>query len=171
MFTHTVYRKEQLNLKGLSIDRTAVRAVILHGREVLMVYSANVGDYKFPGGGIQKEETHSQALTREVLEEVGARVTSIDELLGQVTEYDRPQEPEFQLFKMISYYYRVAIEDQLGSQNLEDYEKELGFEPVWVEVDEAIHCNTEILKNPALKMPFWTRRELYVLQELKKSFL
>lgn len=170
MFTHTLYRKEQLNLQGSSIDRTAVRAVILRGSEVLMVYSANVGDYKFPGGGVKKNETHAQALTREVLEEVGARVTSIDELLGQVTEYDRPQEPEFQLFKMTSYYYRVAIAEQLGSQDLEDYEKELGFEPVWVEVDKAIRANMEILKNPDLKMPFWTRRELYVLQKLKKTF-
>lgn len=171
MFTNILYRKEELNLQGLSIDRSAVRAVILRGREVLMVYSANVGDYKFPGGGVKKEETHSQALAREVLEETGARVTSIGELLGQVTEYDRPQEPEYQLFKMISFYYRVAIAEQFGSQDLEDYEKELGFKPVWVEINEAIQTNTEILKNLALKMPFWTRRELYVLQELKKSRL
>ena len=31
----------------------AVRAVILRGLELLMVYSSNVGDYKFPGGGVK----------------------------------------------------------------------------------------------------------------------
>ena len=43
----------------------AVRSVAWHGRELLMVYSANVSGYKFPGGGVNVGETHARALARE----------------------------------------------------------------------------------------------------------
>ncbi len=64
-----IHRAEGINIHGKTIHRSAVRAVICRGRELLMVYSANVGDYKFPGGGVDSGESHAQALAREVLEE------------------------------------------------------------------------------------------------------
>ena len=42
--------------------REAVRAIILKGEQVLMVYSPVNGDYKFPGGGVQDGEDHQVAL-------------------------------------------------------------------------------------------------------------
>jgi 8-oxo-dGTP pyrophosphatase MutT (NUDIX family) len=171
MFTKTFVHKSNVPLKGLTYDRKAVRAVILRGGKLLMVYSTHVGDYKFPGGGIKINETHAQALEREVLEETGAVVTGIGELIGEVTELDKAIEPRYELFRMISYYYTVSIADGLEPQRLDEYEKELGFTPIWVEIDEAIRVNTDILNNPDLKTPGWTRRELYALQEIKQSFL
>jgi hypothetical protein len=61
-----------------------VRAVILRGHDLLMVHSANVGDYKFPGGGV-------------------------DGKLGTVVEYDFAEEKDFDVFKMKSYYYFCRV--------------------------------------------------------------
>ena len=77
-----IHRAEGINIHGRAILRTAARAVILRGSELLMVYSSNVGDYKFPGGGVDIGETHQQALARELLEECGASLLSVDGELG-----------------------------------------------------------------------------------------
>ena len=50
--------------------RHAVRAIIIQDNKILMVHT-NKGDYKFPGGGIKKAESHEEALRREVIEETG----------------------------------------------------------------------------------------------------
>ena len=41
-----------------SFKRIAVRGVVIRGEEILLVKS-NKGDYKFPGGGINKGESHN----------------------------------------------------------------------------------------------------------------
>ncbi|MDD2923303.1 MAG: NUDIX domain-containing protein, partial [Anaerolineales bacterium] len=69
-----IHRAKDINIQGKTICRTAVRAVIQRGRSLLMVYSANVGDYKLPGGGVDAGESHEQALTRELREECGAQL-------------------------------------------------------------------------------------------------
>ena len=169
MFSHVIYRREPLDITSLAIYRDAVRAVIRRGSEFFMVYSTTVGYYTFPGGGVKIGETRAEALAREVREEAGASVTAVSDLLGEITEYDRPKEPEYSVFRMISYYYQVSIEDTIGSQHLDDYEVALGFSPVWVNIDQAISTNSAVLQKPDLPMPAWPRRELLVLQELKKE--
>ncbi len=52
--------------------REAVRAIILHYDSILMAHS-NKGDYKFPGGGVNGEESHGEALRRELREERGSQ--------------------------------------------------------------------------------------------------
>ncbi|MBV5347761.1 hypothetical protein JZU46_06070, partial [bacterium] len=42
-----IHRNKGINIHGKTVHRTAVRAVIRRGRELLMVYSSAVGDYKF----------------------------------------------------------------------------------------------------------------------------
>jgi hypothetical protein len=103
-----IHRNNGINIHGRIIHRTAVRAVILRGRELLMVYSANVGDYKLPGGG---------------------------------------------------------VDDDFGAQKLDGYEKDLGFKPVWVDIDEAISMNQSLLNSD--KIPEWLKRELFVLDYIQ----
>jgi 8-oxo-dGTP pyrophosphatase MutT (NUDIX family) len=50
--------------------REAIRAIILQKNTILLVHS-NKGDYKFPGGGVEGQESHSECLIREVAEETG----------------------------------------------------------------------------------------------------
>lgn len=162
-----IHRAEGINTHGRAILRTAVRAVILRGRELLMVYSSNVGDYKFPGGGVDTGESHLQALARELLEECGASLLSMDGELGAVIEYNFAEEKEHDVFKMTSYYFFCQIREELGSQKLDGYENDLGFQPVWISIDEAILANRSLLDTNDI--PQWLHREIFVLEHIKHS--
>ena len=162
-----IHRAEGINTHGKTVHRTAVRAVILRGPELLMVYSSNVGDYKFPGGGVDIGETHQQALARELLEECGASLLSVDGELGAIIEYNFAKEKEYDVFKMTSYYYFCQIREEFGSQKLDGYEKELGFQPLWINIDKAILLNRSLLETD--EIPYWLRREIFMLEYLKRS--
>lgn len=144
-----------------------MRAVILRGLKLLMVYSANVGDYKFPGGGVDAGESHEQALARELLEECGASLLSMDGELGAVIEYNFAEEKNFDVFKMTSHYYFCQTGGDFGAQNLDDYEKDLGFKPVWINIDEAILANRLLLDSD--KFPQWLKREVFVLETIRQN--
>jgi 8-oxo-dGTP pyrophosphatase MutT (NUDIX family) len=162
-----IYYHPGINIQGRAIHRIAVRTVILRGRDLLMVHSANVGDYKFPGGGVNEGESYEQALARELREECGASLLSVDGELGAVIEYNIPMEAEFDVFKMTSYYYFCQTEDGFGAQKLDDYERDLGFKPVWVNIDDAISANHSLLDSQT--PPNWLRREIFVLEHLRQA--
>ena len=54
--------------------RPSVRGIIIHNGLVAMVHSLKYNYYKFPGGGIEGNESHLSTLLREVLEETGLHV-------------------------------------------------------------------------------------------------
>jgi 8-oxo-dGTP pyrophosphatase MutT (NUDIX family) len=161
-----IHRAEGINISGKTVYRTAVRAVILRGRELLMVYSSAVGDYKFPGGGVDLGESHEQALARELREECGASLLSVDGELGAVIEYNFAEEKDFDVFMMTSHYYFCQAGDDFGAQKLDDYERDLGFKPVWVDIDYAISANHLLLN--ADKIPEWLKREVFVLNYIEQ---
>ena len=162
-----IQRRPGLNLAGRAIHRSAVRAIIQRGSRLLMIHSAKAGDYKFPGGGVNEGESHAAALARELREEAGVSLKEVLGEFGAVIEYDRPVEPDFDLFRMISHYYRCEVQDGFGRQELEGYEAELGFEPVWIPIDAAIAQNRSLL-NPA-QMPFWLKREIFILETIRRG--
>jgi 8-oxo-dGTP pyrophosphatase MutT (NUDIX family) len=158
-----------INIKGKTIYRTAVRGVSLRGRNLLMIYSSNVGDYKFPGGGVGEGETHVQALIREVQEECGMSVLHIGSEIGAVIEYDAPLENDYDVFKMTSHYYQCEVQDGFGAQKLDEYEHNLGFQPVWIEIEAAIQHNKELLYTNS--SPRWLKREIFVLEYIQRNVL
>ncbi len=163
-----IVRMQGLNLDGKAIHRDAVRAVIIEGRRLLLIYSPKDRDYKFPGGGVSAGETKQTALIREVREESGATVLSIDEELGKVIELDTPSEEGYDVFRMVSFYYLCTIHPVLGEQTLEQYERELGFTPVWADIDETISANKTLMHST--NFPRWTPRETFVLQYIKEKY-
>src|SRR5690554_1883720 len=112
-----INHEKQLNKNGKIITREAVRGIILNNEKVLMIFSSENGDYKFPGGGIEIGETKVQTLIREVQEECGALVSEIEKEVGKVIEYNKPLEKEYDVFKMTSYYYICMVEENFCKQN------------------------------------------------------
>lgn len=160
-----IVRKRDINFNGKTIYREAVRGVIIRKRDLLMVYSSKNGDYKFPGGGIDTGETYEAALVREVSEECGARVLSINDELGKVIEFDIPIEENYDVFKMVSFYYICEVDLNLGEQSLDQYEKDLDFKPIWIDIDKAISTNRTLIDSK--NYPRWTPRETFVLEHIK----
>jgi 8-oxo-dGTP diphosphatase len=163
MFSAEIEHVAGLNRAGSVIRREAVRAVIADGRRLLLILTRQDGDYKFPGGGVALGETHTQAVMREAREEAGAEVVRVGALLGQMVEYDRPVESEVDLFQMTSSYYQCEIAAELLAQRLDDYEADLGYQPVWVEIETALRHNRALLADPPPGLPRWVKRDTLVL--------
>ena len=112
-------------------------------------------------------QSHSQALARELKEECGAELIQVHRAFGRVVEYAVPKEPDFDVFCMTSYYYLCAVGAQLGPQSLKGYELDLGMEPHWITVQQALAVNERTLA--AGQAPSWTRRETMVLKLVEEA--
>ena len=161
-----IRRHPQVDPSGRTVSRTSVRAVILRGRDLLLVHVA-MGGYKFPGGGVAEGESQAEALRREVLEECGATLVHIGDEVGAVVEYKFAFDEGFDTFKMTSCYFLCDVADDLGPQNLDAYEADLGFEPRWVSIDEALCENHSLLE--AASAPDWLKREVFILKYLQEN--
>ena len=162
---------EILGIKEIEDDvkinnRVAVRAVISQDDKLLMVHS-NKGDYKFPGGGVHKQEKYEDALKREVEEETGYILNNVKGVAGTIIERKKDELENNAVFQMTSYYYLCEASDRKTSQKLDDYEAELDFSPEWIRLDEAIAENEKALKNTDRNA--WTYRETLALKRLKEN--
>ena len=151
--------------------RPSARAVILKGDRIVLVYATREKYYKFPGGGIHDEEDKKQALIREVKEESGLSVIpeSITEY-GSVLRRQRSDRDEDTVFEQENYYYLCRTEDEAGTQNLDDYEKDAGFKLVYADIDEAIKTNGEY-RSDCFFNEIMIKREKRVLEMIKEDNL
>lgn len=148
--------------------RQAVRAVILKNGKILMVHTKK-GDYKFPGGGVKKQEELKAALKREVAEETGYIVKVIGERLGTIIQRNINQFNAKGIFEMTSHYYYCDVKDIPESQHLEKYEEDQEFEPVWISLGDAIQRNEMILQGDKENINPWVYRETLALKRLKEN--
>ncbi len=122
--------------------RPSVRAVIIRSSKVAMVYSPKYDYYKFPGGGIEKNESHIQTLMREVSEEIGLSIIpeSVTEL-GSVLRVQRSRTNSNEIFEQENYYYTCNVSDSVATQSLDEYESDEGFRLEFVQPEKAINVN------------------------------
>lgn len=127
------------------IRRTAVRGVIYDKDRLLMV-KTKLGDYRFPGGGVQENETHEQALLREIAEETGYVDVTVCSCIGTVFEQNIDWFEGDDYFQMRSYYYvcRLNSDKKEESLHLQGYEEEMRYEGVKVSAEEAYKTNAKI---------------------------
>ena len=145
--------------------RETIKAVIVRKNKILLIHT-NKGDYKFPGGGVEGQESHSECLIREVAEETGYINCIMKEKLGSVMERKFDKFDNMALFEMTSHYYLCElINDEKIAQQLEDYESAQEFSPEWIILDEAIEHNEKNMNS--LEKNTWVEREMFVLKELK----
>ena len=146
--------------------RIAARAIICSNDKVLLIHSKFYNDYTFPGGGVESNESDFDALVRECHEEAGALISEIKPFCITVEKCEI--DADTYLEHESHFYLCKKIGD--CSLELEDYEVKLGYEPVWLSIDEAIKYN-ETKKN-SLKGTDYSgvlERELRVLYYLKEN--
>lgn len=160
-----IFHASNLALEGKKLYREAVRAIIKKDTELLLIYSKKIGDYKFPGGGVEPGETYLEALKREVREECGALVKKVTSHYGKIVEYNTPLESEYDIFQMVSYYYICDIEEVHCETNLDPYEERLGFKPVWVSAEIAAANNRSIMNSKDRKT-FSNEHDLSIYNKL-----
>jgi len=165
-FNKTIDELNMISYKN-TIERVAVRAIIMKNNDILLVQS-NRGDYKFPGGGVEKDESHEECLKREVREETGYIHCVVTDKIGTIIERKKDEFEEDALFQMTSHYYfcDLATEEK-DEQTLEEYETMLNFTPKWVTLEEAIQQNESLIDN--FEQNGWLKRETYVLKQLKET--
>ena len=66
MQEHVMMYHEKGQIFSKVFQRNAVRAIISNEQGKLLLIKSNLGDYKFPGGGIEEGENEKQALIREI---------------------------------------------------------------------------------------------------------
>lgn len=160
-----VFDEKNYDPQWQKFPREAVRAIIVRDKRIALVKSSTDGFYKFPGGGIQHNENHIDALVRETKEETGLQIIlqTIAEL-GMIHELRKSIHGDL-IFDQKSYYYYADVTDSVAQQNLDDYEKDLGFELVWEDIEIAYSTNLALGENNC-ELSFLLR-EAYVLNLIK----
>jgi len=161
---HTLYRNRDYDRSWPMIHRDACRGILIQDGLLAMIHSEVDGDYKFPGGGVEAEESMLEALSREVLEESGIRIGDPIEPYVVVEEIGGSRYESQTIYRMHSHYYLAAIYQKGFRQNLDDYEEVAQYRLTFVSVEEALSHNRALL-NRVDAMP-WLPREIYVLEML-----
>ena len=148
--------------------RPSVRGIILdQNGKVTMIYSEKYHFYKFPGGGIEGDETHLETLKREIKEETGMilKPESVREF-GEVLRTQKMQKDgKNVVLVQYNYYYLCETENEIGTQSLDDGEKEAEFVLKFVQIDEAIRVNNNFQGETTEK--YAVERENRILELVK----
>lgn len=140
----------------------AARAVIFNDKnEIALLYVSRDNYHKLPGGGFEAGEDAIAALKREVLEEIGSHIDSIDEI-GLTIEYR-----DYINQLRISYCFIAKSIGDLVDPTFDKGELAEGFQPLWVSIDEAI----SLLSNERPEVnngKYIQKRDLAILIEAKK---
>ena len=137
----------KIDLKDYNEDaprfiRPSVRGIIIKNGRLAVVYSKKYDYYKYAGGGIESGEDHKTALIREVAEETGLKVIpeSIREY-GLFTRIHKSRYNENEVFEQDNFYYLCETKNNIGEQNLDEYESDEGFTLEYTEPEHIIEVN------------------------------
>ena len=168
MRTIAIFDEKNYKENANRFIREAVRSVIIKDGKVALVKSLKENHYKFPGGGIEENETHIDTLIRETKEETGLVIkpSTIKEcgLIHEIRESIYGDD----VFEQKSYYYFAEVEDNVLKQELSENEKELQYILEWVNPSIAYEVNTGLGKEYVNK---FLLREAYVLKLLINKFV
>lgn len=155
---------------GKKFYRPSVRGIFFgNNGNIAMVYSQKYHYYKFPGGGIEGNESHIETLARELKEEAGATlIPESAKEFGEVLRIQKKDETDEDIiFVQYNYYYTCEVEDKIGEQDLDDEEKDAEFVLKFVPIEEAIKTNSAFQGKPIKKQMI--EREKRVLEILKDA--
>lgn len=115
------------------IERPGVYAVIEDPYGQMAVIET-CSSYFLPGGGVEPGETETIALEREIMEEMGYRVSVLAEI-GEAVEYLKAQ-AEKKYYRIQAKFYKAQLASKIG-EGMEKHER-----LVWLRPGDAIRLLT-----------------------------
>ena len=148
-----------------TLVRDSARSIIIRDGKVALIHSLKYDYYKFPGGGVEGNESFSEALIRETLEEAGLIVvpSSLKEY-GYVSRVQKSAYDPREKFVQNNYYFLCQAEDAVLEQRLIGYESEERFTLEFLSPNIAIAVNRKGDHGP--KDPTMIERDTRVLELL-----
>lgn len=141
--------------------REASRAVLFDENGLIpLLYVSNYNYHKLPGGGIDDDENKTQALIREVIEEVGSKI-EVNGEVGKIIEYRSKWN-----LKQISFCYVGKIISK-GVPTFTEAELSQNFKLVWLPLGQAI-SKVEGDKPTNYEGPFIQERDLVFLKRVRE---
>ena len=142
--------------------RLTSRAIVKHeDGKYAVIYFAKFGFYSLPGGGIENDETPSDAVKREVLEETGCHAKDISEL-GIISENRGRLD-----YTQISYFYIVTV-GEIGELHLTQAEIDEGTEVQWHSFDKMKYLIASKIHETDQRR-FIQARDLAAIEEYGKN--
>jgi len=152
------------------LTRLAARAIVVRGKQILMLYTQRYHDYSLPGGGVDAGEDIEQGLIRELQEETGAQQIRNINPFGLYEEYRPWQRDGYTSVNMLSYCFSCDIANELGDTQFEAHEINNGMKPVWIDIDVALQHNLDTIANSS-KKGLSIERETFLLKLIKQQLL
>ncbi|MBN2696607.1 MAG: NUDIX domain-containing protein [Bacilli bacterium] len=159
-----IHRHQDMDLEGTILKRKACRGIIYRNGKLLLIQSAKYGEVKFPGGGISENEKTIDALHREILEETGFKIKARTKAFGSTLELAKDFEGKYDIFMQDSRYYFCDIHPGQSDLQLDDYELEYGYAPVFLSLEEAISINRSLESNDLIP---WKERDTLIMEMLR----
>lgn len=147
--------------------RFNVRCVLKNDSgEICIIKSEKYGYMQIPGGGIDDEETITDALRREVQEETGFSIMGIKPI-GYVVEKREDIQNHHDWNKAISYVFSASLGKEVGTNYTED-ENADDFRPIWMTLDQFISEKEELKnKESSYSGRFSDKRDLEIAKFFK----
>lgn len=152
-----------LGTPGLSSakPRLTARAVVVNpAGQLAVMYAAKYSIHTLPGGGVEEGESIEAALVREITEETGVTIASIEPL--GIIEENRAHAD----YTQVNHYYIIRTADDMLHPHLTALESENGTSVQWCSLDEAwTRISTPIFDRPQGK--FLQARDIKALEAYK----
>lgn len=163
-FIKEITDKDILGTDGFSkaAPRLTARAILKNAdNQYVVMYCKDFDFYSLPGGGIEENESITDALKREIREETGCSCDFIDEL-GFVKENRAHCD-----YTQISYYYIVTTNDNVLHPAFTEAEVHHKTTAEWHTLDEAVKLITEPVYDKA-QQKFLQARDIAAVNEYLK---
>lgn len=144
-----IYNKDCLVEKDITETVIRAKALLINKDNILLGKAQNV--YQFPGGHLEKDETLSECLKREILEESGIIIED-DEIPNpflKITYLNRNHPEIGKNRKTIIYYYKINTDKNpdLSKVRYTEHEKEENFKTEYFPLSSVIKTIEENIPN------------------------